>query len=391
MTHASDIDFVLLWVDGADPAWRAEFARYRAAARPAADGTITAGTAAVAGTAAAPATKAASTATASPAASPATVGPAPALTAAATPATGTPAADGTDASEQRYRDWGLLRYWFRGAERFAPWVRRIHLVTWGHLPPWLDRAHPKLRIVRHTDYIPAEWLPTFNSNVIELNLGRLEGLAERFVLFNDDTLLTAPCRASDFFRRGLPCDMARLSIVRPSCVAQTILNDLELINRLHPRRDLDRRLGKWLSPRYGLGNLLKTLSLLPWSFFPGFFDPHMPQAYLRTSFLRAWEQWGPELAAACRNRFRAPSDLSHWLVRYDALCRGEFMPRNFADTLLSDLDDRSIERVCSAVESGSRRMVCLNDSTDIADFDRSQQRLAAAFERLLPRKSAYEL
>ena len=67
------------------------------------------------------------------------------------------------------------------------------------------------------------------------------------------------------------------------------------------------------------------------------------------------------------------------------------MPRNFADTLLSDLDDRSIERVCRAVESGSRRMVCLNDSTDIADFDRSQQRLVAAFERLLPRKSAYEL
>ena len=203
MTHASDIDFVLLWVDGADPAWRAEFARYRAAARPAADGTITAGTAAVAGTAAA-------------------------LTITATPATDTPAADGTDASEQRYRDWGLLRYWFRGAERFAPWVRRIHLVTWGHLPPWLDRAHPKLRIVRHTDYIPAEWLPTFNSNVIELNLGRLEGLAERFVLFNDDTLLTAPCHASDFFRRGLPCDMARLSIVRPSCVAQTILEKREI-------------------------------------------------------------------------------------------------------------------------------------------------------------------
>lgn len=323
------IDFVLLWVDGSDPAWRAEFARYRRAG-------------------------------------------------------------GGDASEVRYRDWGLLPYWFRGVERFAPWVRRIHLVTWGHVPPGLERAHPKLRLVRHADYIPSEWLPTFNSNVIELNLHRLEGLAERFVLFNDDTLLTAPCRAEDFFRRGLPCDMARLNIVRPSCVAQTILNDLELIHRIHTRRALDRHLAKWLSPRYGFGNLLKTCSLLPWSFFPGFFDPHMPQPYLRSSFERAWRQWGPELAAACRNRFRAPSDLSHWLVRYDVLCRGEFVPRGFDDTLLHDLDDASLDFVCRTVAAGDRRMVCLNDSCEIADFDRSRRRLAEAFERLLPTPSSFE-
>ena len=28
-------------------------------------------------------------------------------------------------TENRFRDWGLLRYWFRGAECFAPWVNRI--------------------------------------------------------------------------------------------------------------------------------------------------------------------------------------------------------------------------------------------------------------------------
>ena len=329
--NPTDIDFVLLWVDGADPAWREEFNRYRREA-------------------------------------------------------------GMDASEVRYRDWGLLRYWFRGVERFAPWVRRIHFITWGHLPVWLDCSHPKLRIVRHADYIPAEWLPTFNSNVIELNIPRIGGeLAEHFVLFNDDTLLTRPCRPEDFFRRGLPCDMARLSIVRPSCIAQTVLNDLALIDRVHPRSDLNRHLAKWLSPRYGFGNLCKTLSLLPWSFFPGFFDPHMPQPYRRSAFERAWEVWGSELAAACRNRFRAPSDLSHWLVRYDTLCRGEFVPRGFADTLLSDLDDRSIERVCREVAAGRRRMVCLNDSTDIADFEHSRRRLEAAFEELLPDRSTYEI
>ena len=40
-----------------------------------------------------------------------------------------------DDRKERYRDWDLLRYWFRGVERFAPWVRRIHFVTWGICHP----------------------------------------------------------------------------------------------------------------------------------------------------------------------------------------------------------------------------------------------------------------
>lgn len=38
-----------------------------------------------------------------------------------------------DIREERYRDWDNLQYWFRGVEKFAPWVRKIHFVTWGHL------------------------------------------------------------------------------------------------------------------------------------------------------------------------------------------------------------------------------------------------------------------
>ena len=166
----NEIDFVILWVDGNDPAWREEFVRTRQA-------------------------------------------------------------ENDDASEIRYRDWRNLHYWFRSAERFAPWVRKVHFITWGHLPAWLRRDHPKLHIVNHRDFIPAEYLPTFNSNTIELNIHRIEGLADRFVLFNDDTFLTRGCRPEDFFRRGVPCDMARLSVVQPSSVGHIIYNDLELINR----------------------------------------------------------------------------------------------------------------------------------------------------------------
>ncbi len=62
--------------------------------------------------------------------------------------------DDADNGDHRYRDWNNLKYWFRGVEKFAPWVRKIHFITWGHLPKWLDISHPKLHLVRHEDYIP---------------------------------------------------------------------------------------------------------------------------------------------------------------------------------------------------------------------------------------------
>lgn len=39
-----------------------------------------------------------------------------------------------DDSDIRYRDWGLLKYWFRGVETFAPWVRKIYFVSDNQCP-----------------------------------------------------------------------------------------------------------------------------------------------------------------------------------------------------------------------------------------------------------------
>lgn len=324
-----EIDFVIPWVDGADPAWQAEFRQYRIAA-------------------------------------------------------------GMDASAIRYRDWGTLPYWFRAVEQFAPWVRKIHLITWGHIPAWLDTSHPKLNIVRHEDYIPKEWLPTFNANPIELNIHRIESLSEHFVLFNDDTFLTRPCRKEDFFREGLPCDMARLNIIRPSSIGPLILNNVELINNLHTRKALDRHLGKWLAPCYGLSNLLKTITLLPWSFFPGFYDSHQAQPYRKSDFERAWQQWGEALAKTSSTRFRDCSNVTEWLIRYDVLCRGEFVPRSVADGRMVTLTDQSVDEITRLIASQAQRMLCLHDSEEIVDFDATCRKLQAGFEQLFPQSSSYE-
>lgn len=101
-------------------------------------------------------------------------------------------------SVNRYRDWGLLPYWFRAAEKFTPWVNKIYFVTWGHIPSFLNTDNEKLRIINHKDYIPEEYLPTFSSHVIEANLHRIPSLSEHFVYFNDDTFILRPMPETSF-------------------------------------------------------------------------------------------------------------------------------------------------------------------------------------------------
>ena len=118
--------------------------------------------------------------------------------------------------DARYRDWETLRYWFRGVEKFAPWVNKIYFVTCGHVPSWLNLDADKLVHVKHSDYIPEEYLPTFSSHPIELNVNRIRGLSEHFVYFNDDTFLCRSIPKEIFYRDGKPVHQAR-ERSGPSC------------------------------------------------------------------------------------------------------------------------------------------------------------------------------
>ena len=105
-------------------------------------------------------------------------------------------------TDARFRDYGFLKYWFRGVEKFAPWIRKIHFVTSGELPEWLDVSNPKINIVRHDQFIPDKFLPTFNSVVIERYMHLIPDLTEHFVYFNDDFYIIRHIDPSRFFRNG---------------------------------------------------------------------------------------------------------------------------------------------------------------------------------------------
>ena len=111
-------------------------------------------------------------------------------------------------SNIRFQSWDNLHYWFRAIEKFMPWVNKIVFVTWGHVPEFLNVSHPKIKIVKHSDYIPEKYLPTFNSNTIEMNYHRIEDLEENFIIFNDDFFPLQPIEEEYYFKDNTVCDEA---------------------------------------------------------------------------------------------------------------------------------------------------------------------------------------
>ena len=329
-----EIDFAVTWVDGGDPAWRRERARFCGET-------------------------------------------------------------GVDDGECRYRDWGLLRYWFRGVEKFAPWVRRVHFITWGHLPPWLNTEHPKLQIVRHEDYIPKEYLPTFNSNVLEIYMHRILGLAERFVYFNDDMYLLRPVGPDCFFSGGKPWDMLAFQpvVANPENPVMSYLllnNTIVLSKYFDKRKNVGRQPGSYFHlgypPLYFFYNLLE----LAFPRFTGLYTVHGPSAYCVETFREIWEKEGEWLTEMSANRFRSRNDLTPYLFREWQKLTGNFRPRNVRKDLSYYGLGEDHEGLLRTIRGQKSRMLCINDAAEVPDADRIQRELQEAFEQILPEASAFE-
>lgn len=294
-------------------------------------------------------------------------------------------------TEARFRDYGFLKYWFRGVETFAPWVRKIHFVVSGEVPEWLDTDNPRLNIVRHKDFIPEEFLPTFNSVVIERYLHRIPGLADRFVYFNDDFYIIRPLSPDRFFVDGLPRDIAVFQY-NPSWSQWyvRIKNNIRIINRRFDKREVMRKFhDKWFNPVYG-GKKWMNYVMKPFGRFITLRTPHNAQPYLKSTFTEVWDYAGKELTATSVNRFRARTDLTPELFRTWQICKGNFVPYNtYSDTKMFPLMIRSAQAV-KAIYDQSYTLICLNDNKNIKNYDRVMQDLLAAFEHILPDKSSFE-
>ena len=111
------------------------------------------------------------------------------------------------ADATRFGDCGEVAWCVASLLRFAPWLRRIHIVADGQQPAFLERiAHTavaqRVRLVDHREIFDGyeQYLPTFSNRSIEAMLHRIPGLAARFLYLNDDFMLLRNVAPEDFFR-----------------------------------------------------------------------------------------------------------------------------------------------------------------------------------------------
>lgn len=332
-----DIDFVILWVDGNDPAWQAEKRKHQ------------------------------------------------------------PNKKSENDAVNRYRDWGLLPYWFRSVEKYAPWVRKIHFVTWGHVPAFLNLDAPKLHVVRHDEFIPKEYLPTFSSHTIEMNIHRIPDLAEHFVYFNDDMFMLRRFQPEDFFRDGLPCtyggEVPIELVGNIGTWLHAAVNDMGIVNAHFPKRQAVAQYGaKYMDKRYRWKDNLRTLLLekLHPNYFTGFKNLHAPAAYLQSAFQAVWEAEPVKLDGTCRNRFRTSDDVNQWVVLWWQVASGQFSPA-VIDNLVCSVTSDTVGEMSSTITQKRHDYICINDPDEEIDFTDLQNKLIRAFSEVLPEKSSFEI
>ncbi len=332
MNQSNCIDFVVPWVDDTDPVWLAKKAKY----------------------------------------------------------TGIEVQEGN--SDVRYRDWDTLKYWFRGVEKYAPWVRYVYFVTDDQKPEWLNVDHPKLRWVKHTDFIPDAYLPTFGCHAIEWNLHRLPDISEQFVFFNDDVFLINETKPEDFFVDGKPCDLPCLGpLYANGFFAHILFNNIELLNRnFSLKKSIRENPGKWIRQQ-PVSGLLKLLLYGRRDLIPNSVDPHIQHAFLKETYHTLWEKEHEIIHKTCSSKLRTKDMVTSYCVRDWQIFSGNFHPRkpigkNFHTATMA-YNDAAIEYL----RHQKGKTVCLNDTEDEQDFAQHKAMIIDAFEKLLPKKSSFEL
>jgi len=303
--------------------------------------------------------------------------------------------DPEDVAEYRFRDWDNLRYWFRSVEKFAPWVNNIYFVTCGHYPIWLNLDNPKLKLVKHSDYIPEKYLPTFSSHTIELNLHRIRGLSENFVYFNDDFFITKEVKPEFFFKNNLPCISAGLNAIGGgdcySPMGHILLNNSHFINRHFTKREaIESNIGKWINIRYSLKNNMRTFAFS--KFYPeisGFYNSHSAPSFKKSIIEEIWKLEPELFDATCMHKFRNREDVNQFVYSNYIACTGNFVPRvtNAEHYFNICSDNRKLIR---AIKNKKYNIICLNDTSRVEDFEKSKKEIIDAFEYILPYKSSFE-
>ena len=284
--------------------------------------------------------------------------------------------------EGRYIDNEELRFSLRSAEKYAPWLNKIYIVTDNQIPKWLDTSNPKIQVVFHKDFIPEENLPLFNSEAIEVYLANIPNLSEHFLYANDDMYIGRYINKHFFF---LP---DAYPIVRLKHQVSQRYIETSMYSRaiIHQQENFKEKFNKYYpyAPHHNI-------------------DAYKKEDY--TACLKAFEN---RFKTTGTHKFRTENDMQRVIFSYYALFKkhGALKYYSRVDRFISigrRLYYKAKNRIQTDSVTISMRnknpyrvlnkynpfLFCTNDGEGITNFDRRRMRIF--LEETFPEKSSFEL
>ena len=271
----------------------------------------------------------------------------------------------------RYVNNDELKYSLRSVEKYAPWIRKIFIVTDSQTPEWLETSHPKIQIVDHTEILPSECLPCFNSVVIEHHLYRIPGLSEHFLYANDDMYINKPVTPETFFGKDF---LPKIRLNRRPFRKWTLLYRTKVLGKqLRNYIQTIQNAALLVEQKYGIYYNGKT--------------HHNIDAYLKSSYQHARQIFDSEISATLSNHVRSSNDIQRNIYSYVALAekRGHLCYVTQRTSFRFHIDNRKLYK---KFKRYNPMLFCMNDSQFANDDDR---KCAITFLcKLFPDKSLFE-
>ena len=181
----------------------------------------------------------------------------------------------------RYNDMGLLPFLVEGIKKNMPWIRKIHIVVSNveQLPKNIvddERVH----VVVHNDIIPSRYLPTFNSQTIEMFLPMIEGLSEHFIYGNDDMFPIGPLSPLDFFNEDgtkirVNIKQYKLTLISNTFRKVCFNNTKDVITSFGFKTNLNLDKKQYYRPYHSISPMLKSHCMEVWNKCKSLIEAHL--------------------------------------------------------------------------------------------------------------------
>jgi hypothetical protein len=284
----------------------------------------------------------------------------------------------------RDREIGELMYSIRSFKKYVPWHEGpIYIVTPGHIPHWVDLSNPRIKVINQDDLFPEytkQFMPTFNTHVIEQFLYLIPGLSDIYMQINDDYIFTKPIEPHDFFT----CDGG----IR-------LLHENGLISHTPPTP----KKGIWIS---SVLNTQQEMDLR-WGQQDRYYIKHAPFVYSRKAFERVHQIFDRPLYTTLKSKFRGKPDMNMPLLHhYYMVSQGSkelgipiYSPpqeemQGYKLVLMQNDNIDELKTLFGEILDGSSpyKIIALNDEySDMAVADTAVEFLSA----FLPEPSEFEL